>query len=129
MASNRAVIGPTLSALVALAFIALGIGSYVAPRALAENYGLPISSATEIAYLRALGTRDLVLGLLVGRFLATAESRAALRATVAVSAIVAAGDFSAVFGVRGGNAKTALAIHGSGIAGLLLVLALLARDL
>ena len=122
-------IGSALSALVALAFIALGIGSYVAPKKLAENYGLPISSATEIAYLRALGTRDLVLGLLVARFLLAAESRGALRSTIAVSAIVAAADFSAVFGVRRAAAKQALAIHGSGIVGLLLIRELLARDL
>ena len=122
-------IGSALSALVALAFIGLGIGSYVAPRSLAENYGLPITSVTEIAYLRALGTRDLVLGLLVARFLLASESRGALRSTIAVSAIVAAADFGAVFGVRGGSAKQALAIHGSGIAGLLLIRALLARGL
>ena len=78
-------IGSALSALVALAFIALGIGSYVAPKSLAENYGLPVSSATEIAYLRALGTRDLVLGLLVAKFLLAAESRAALRSTIRCS--------------------------------------------
>ncbi len=122
-------IGSALSAVVALAFIALGIGSYVAPKSLAKNYGLPISSGSEIAYLRALGTRDLVLGLLVGRFLLAAEMRPALRSTIAVSAIVAAADFTAVLGVRGGTAKQALAIHGSGIVGLLFIRALLARDL
>lgn len=122
-------IGSALSALVALAFVTLGIGSYVAPKSLAENYGLPITSDTEIAYLRALGTRDLVLGLLVARFLLAPESRRALRSTIAVSAIVAAADFSAVYGVRRGAAKQALAIHGTGIVGLLLISELLARDL
>jgi hypothetical protein len=123
------VIGSALCALVALAFLALGVGSYAAPAALAENYGLPVSNTTEIAYLRALGTRDFVLGLLVARFLRSASDRDALRSTIAVSALVAAGDFAVVFRTRGPSAKAALAIHGSGIVGLLLIRELLAREL
>jgi hypothetical protein len=123
------VIGSALCALVSLAFVSLGIGSYVAPRTLAENYGLPVSDDTGIAYLRAVGTRDLVLGLLVGTFVRAAESRGALRATIAVSTLVAIGDFSIVFAARGLGAKGALAIHGSGVAGLALIGVLLAREL
>jgi hypothetical protein len=122
------VIGSALSALVALSFLALGIGSYAAPTALAENYGLPVSNATEIAYLRALGTRDFALGLLVAGFLRSAGNRDALRSALAVSALVAAGDFAAVFATRGPAAKAALAIHGGGFAGLLIIRELVARE-
>ena len=122
-------IGSALCALVALAFISLGVGSYVAPGALAENYGLPVSNATEVAYLRAVGTRDLVLGLLVAKFLLSDDSRPALRTTIAVSVLVAASDFSVVLGARGFEAKKSLAIHGSGVGGLMFIRALLASEL
>ena len=121
-------IGSALCALVSLAFVSLGIGSYVAPRTLAENYGLPVSDGTGVAYLRAVGTRDLVLGLLVARFLRSRE-RPALRATIAVSILVAVSDFCVVAAVRGLHAKAPLAIHGSGVLGLAAISALLARDL
>lgn len=122
-------IGSALCALVALGFVSLGIGSYVAPAALAQNYGLPVSNATEVAYLRGLGTRDLVLGVLVAKFLTSDESRPALRSAIAVSALVAASDFAVVLGVQGVTAKKSLAIHGGGLLGLLAIRALLACEL
>ncbi len=123
-------IGSALCALVAFAFVLLGIGSYVAPQALADNYGLPVSTPTETAYLRALGTRDFVLGLLIVLFLRRGDLRPALRATIGVSVLVAAGDLAAVASVRGRSApRVSLAIHATGMVGLLCIAKLLEREL
>ncbi len=122
-------IGSVASVLVALAFVSLGVGSYVAPSALAENYGLPLSTPTEFAYLRALGTRDFVLGLLVAGFALRSEFRPALQTTISLCAIVAAGDLAAVATVRGAAPKASLAIHAGGIVGLLAVCGLLGAEL
>ncbi|GAC1311588.1 MAG: hypothetical protein NVS2B3_15300 [Vulcanimicrobiaceae bacterium] len=114
------VIGSVLSALVALSFLGLGAGAAVAPGALAENYGLPSDDPTAHAYVRGLGARDAVLGLLVLRFL-IAKARGPLSATVAFSALVGASDFAIVYAARGRVAKRNLAIHGGGTVGLLAV--------
>lgn len=113
-------IGSVLSALVALSFLGLGAGSFFAPAALAENYGLPATDATTHAYVRGLGARDAVLGLLVLTFL-IAKARGSLGATVALSALVGASDFAIVYSARGLAAKKNLAIHGVGTVGLLVV--------
>ncbi|MBD5656840.1 MAG: DUF4267 domain-containing protein [Candidatus Eremiobacteraeota bacterium] len=113
-------IGFFLAAGVALSYLGLGAGAAFAPRALAENYGLPATSATEIDYIRALGARDAVLGFLVAWCLASRD-RDALGATIALSALVGASDFAVVLGARGLAARTSLGIHGGGTVGLLVV--------
>ena len=117
-------IGSTLSALVALAFVGLGAGSFVVPRALAANYGLPVSTPTGVAYVRGLGVRDLVLGLLIGAFLIARVPRGVLAVTVALCALVGAGDFTLVATTPGANRRS-LPIHGVGTAGLMVIWALL----
>ena len=117
-------IGSILSALAALAFVALGSGSFVAPRALAENYGLPVTGDTGDAYVRALGARDLVLGLLLGALLVARAPRGILGVTVALCALVGAADFTLVATTPGANRK-ALAIHGAGTAGFVAIWTLL----
>ncbi len=120
-------IGSSLSALVALSFFALDAGALIAPRALGENYGLPIEDDVGCGYVRALGARDAVLGLLIVWSLAT-KQKGALVATIGASTLVACSDFLIVLGVRGTAARTSLAIHGSGVAGLLVVLAALRSE-
>ncbi len=107
-------IGSVLCALVALAFGALGIGSYATP--------------AEVGFVRALGTRDFVLGLLVAQFLRAPGSRGALRTVVGFSAIVAAGDFAAVATASGFARKMSLALHAGGMVGLLVIWRLLAAE-
>lgn len=121
-------IGSVLSALAALSFLGLGAGAAIAPGSLAANYGLPTSDATAHAYVRGLGARDAVLGLLVLTFL-IAKARGPLGATVALSALVGASDFAIVAASRGRDAKTSLAIHGTGTVGLLIVWGLLRTGL
>ncbi len=117
-------IGSIFSALVALSFFALGAGAYAAPAKLSENYGLPSEDPTAHGYVRALGARDAVLGLIILTFLIS-KDRGALGATVALSALVGASDFAIVYAARGKAAKSSLAIHGVGTVGLLFIWALI----
>jgi hypothetical protein len=120
--------GSFLSALVATAFLGLGAGALAAPLELAKNYGLPVDDATGIAYVRGLGMRDAVLGLIVVVFLARRE-RAALASTIGLSALVGASDFTLVATTRGAEApKASLAIHGIGTIGLLAIWAILRAE-
>ena len=127
-ASKDTVIGSIFSALVALAFLTLGAGAYAAPEKLSENYGLPTQDPIAHGYIRGLGARDAVLGLLILTFL-IAKSRGALGATVALSALVGASDFAIVYAARGTAAKSSLAIHGIGTVGLLAVWGLIRTGL
>ena len=113
--------------MVAASFLGLGAGAAFAPQALSENYGLPVTNATALAYVRALGARDAVLGALVLWFLATRD-RDALAATVALSALAGASDFAIVLGARGPAAAKNLAIHGGGTLGLVTVWQLLRAE-
>jgi hypothetical protein len=113
-----------LAPLVACAFLGLGAGALVAPRALSRNFGLPVDDAAGAAYVGSLGARDAVLGLLVLTFWYT-ENRAALEATVGFSAIAGASDFVLVSRVRGTAAAPNLLLHGGGTLGLLAIWALL----
>jgi hypothetical protein len=115
--------GSILAGGAAAAFLALGAGSLAAPRALSENYGLPVDGPDQVAYLRALGMRDAVLGLIVAVFLARG-AREPLATTLALSALVGAADFTLVFRARGRAAGSSLLIHGTGTLGLLAVAAL-----
>jgi hypothetical protein len=114
------VIGSALSVCAALAFLGVGSGAVAAPRALAQNYGIAVDGADQIAYVRAVGARDAILGLLILAFLARRE-RGPLAVTLALSAIAGASDFSLVAAARGRSAPLSLAIHGSGTVGLLAI--------
>ncbi len=110
--------------LVAIAFVSLGVGSAVAPEALAENYGLPIEDGTGRAYIRSLGARDAVIGLLVAYFLRSGN-RTAVTATLAISTLAGFTDFAVVKSTRGDDApSSSLAIHFFGTLGLLFTAAL-----
>jgi len=104
-------------ALIAFGFLGIGGGAIAAPRVLAANYGLPVDDPASVAYVRALGVRDLVLGALVATFLLS-SNRAALRATIGLSAFVGVADATVVFRVRGWSARNNLAIHALGAVAL-----------
>ena len=117
-------LGSLGATLVAISFLGLGAGSLAAPHALAENYGLPVEDETGIAYVRAVGMRDAVLGLVLLAFLVRRE-REPLAIVVGLSALVGASDFTIVGTRRGAAAPRSLAIHGTGTIGLIGIWALL----
>ena len=113
-------IGNLLAYLAATAFIAIGLGALLAPATSSQQYGLSTKEPIALAYVRALGVRDLVLGLLLISFALMRDSGAA--AIVAeFGALVGLADFLIVASSRGKEARRNLVIHGVGTVGLLAV--------
>jgi hypothetical protein len=113
--------GNLLSAAAIAGLFGIGVGALFAPEALAENYGLPIvaGDTSGRGLIRALGARDATLGAVALAF-ALKGDRAAVRTVLGISTIVAIADFTIVATTRGFSVPSSLAIHGSGIVGLLL---------
>jgi hypothetical protein len=109
-------IGLALTGLVALGLIAIAVGALVAPRASSRQYGIPLDDPRALAVLRAMGARDLVIGLLL-LLLAGAGRRDLLAWGVAVSAAIALVDLVVVS--RAGAGTRARALHAGGALGLL----------
>jgi hypothetical protein len=94
-------------------FLAIGGGAVVAPRFSAAQYGVPSDDAEALAFVRATGARDMLLG---GLIFASLGDRAALRRTLAWSALVGLADAGIVFARHG--ARPAHAVHLGGFAAL-----------
>ncbi len=103
-------------------FLAIGGGAVVAPRFSARQYGLPSEDAAALAFVRATGARDALLG---GLILASRGDRAGLRRTLAWSSLVGLADAGIVFARRGPQLQHA--VHLGGFAALALA-ALALRD-
>jgi len=121
------VLGKYGAGLAACALASLAVGSLVAPSPLAAQYGLPLSDDTSVAYVRAVGMRDLALAGLIFASLRRDDDRA-LEAVLAACAFVGACDFAIVLRGRGKGAGTSLAIHGAGTAGLIAISGLVRRS-
>lgn len=119
--------GIVLARLFALALVALGIGAIAAPKPSSRGYGLPSDDSNALAFVRGMGVRDLVLGIIVAR-LAREDARKNLSAAVAASTLVAAGDFALVSRSATPEARTARIVHGSGVAALLVLWAILRAE-
>jgi hypothetical protein len=82
------------------------------------QYGLPTTERTALALIRAIGARDLVLGVIVLVLLAT-RNRSALELVLGVSTLAAAGDALAVSTGRSDTGPRQLVVHVGGGAALL----------
>jgi hypothetical protein len=111
-----------LAMLIALALMAIGLGALAAPRRSSRAYGLPADDDTSLAYVRALGARDLALGLM---FLSAPRERRHLARSAGACALVAATDLTIVGRGRGRRASKSLLIHALGAAGLIWSIALI----
>jgi len=110
-------IGLTITALVALGLFGIGIGALVAPRASSAQYGIVLDDARALAFIRAMGARDLVIGLLLLLLLlACGERRELLAFGMAASAVIALVDFVVVSAAGGRIASRVL--HAGGAIGL-----------
>jgi hypothetical protein len=112
-------IGSIAAGLGGSAFVALGIGALLAPGMSSTQYGLPTTDRTALALIRAIGARDLVLGIIVLLLLA-GRNRGALELVLAVSVLAALGDAIAVSSGRADAGPRQLAIHIGGAGALLL---------
>jgi hypothetical protein len=108
-------IGIVLASLAAIGLLVLGVGAIVAPRPSAAGYGLQTDDPVALALIRALGIRDIVLGLIVAAMLYL-DAIEALKVTVGLLVFVALGD--AIVVLTSGGRKQSLAVHVTGIVGL-----------
>jgi hypothetical protein len=88
-------IGMLLCGLAVLGLLGIGVGAIVAPAFSSGQYGIVVADARALAYLRAMGARDLVLGIVLALVMALGSS-ALLAASVAACALVAVVDFAVV---------------------------------
>lgn len=112
-------IGSIVAAMGGFAFFAIGIGALIAPGISSAQYGLPATDRTALAFVRAIGARDLVLGVIVLALLAT-KNRGALELVLSVSTLAAAGDALAVASGRSDAGPQQFSVHVGGAAALLL---------
>lgn len=125
-------IGLTLCGAAALGLLAIGLGAIVAPAFSSEQYGIVVGDARALAYLRAMGARDLVLGIVLALLMALGSS-ALLAASVAACALIAIVDFAVVFAdprpatpPAGVPRGVSLTLHAGGAIGLLAAAVLVA---
>jgi hypothetical protein len=91
-------------------FAAIGIGALVAPRPSAAQYGLPTENPIALAFVRALGARDLAIG---GALISNRDDRPALARICFWSTIAAAADAAAVGSIHGLRPQHAIHIGGA----------------
>jgi hypothetical protein len=122
-------IGWTLSAIVIVSLLLLGLGVLIAPQRSSEQYGIVLDDPRASAFLRAMGVRDAVIGGLLA-LMALARAREMLGWGIAVTAAIAVVDLLVVTGDRRITGTThrhdaARLLHAGGAVGLLLTGALL----
>jgi hypothetical protein len=88
-------IGWVLVGVAATGLVAVGIGALVAPRPSAIQYGIVIDDPRALAFIRAMGIRDLVIGVLLG-LLASSRSRELIAWALYATALIALLDFVVV---------------------------------
>jgi hypothetical protein len=100
---------------VAFCLCAIGVGALAAPLASSKQFGIPAEGAGGLAFIRAMGARDLVIGVLL-LLLAAAGRRELLAWGLIASAAIACVDFAVVSAA--GARLSARLVHGLGGAGL-----------
>ena len=114
-----------LCSLAALALVALGLAALFNPVGMSHFYGIPIEGehAHGLGFVRAAGSRDLIIGLVLGaaiyyRFWPLID------VLLAAGILLAAGDFWIAYHAAGRRFHKAHAFHGGGIIAFILVLAM-----
>jgi hypothetical protein len=90
-----AMIGWALVALTVSALVAIGAGALVAPRWSASQYGIVLDDPRGLALVRAMGIRDVVIGVLLG-LLAATRSRELVAWALCACMLIAFLDFVVV---------------------------------
>ncbi len=116
-------IGSLIAGLGGAAFAAIGTGALLAPGFSSLQYGLPTTERTALALVRAIGARDVVLGVIVVALVAK-QDRPALELVLITSVLAAAGDALAVTTGRSDAGPKHLAVHAIGAAALVIAWAL-----
>ena len=88
-------LGGALSAVIIASLVAVGFGALSAPRRWAALYGIVLDDQRALAFIRAMGVRDLVIGGLLA-IIAYQRRREALGWGLCVTAVVALVDYLVV---------------------------------
>jgi hypothetical protein len=118
----EAMIARQLAGVGAVCVLGIGAAALVWPKRSTSTYGIPADDADTLAYVRAAAARDLVMGTFI-LWAALADDRKAMETGLAACIIAPAADLILARSRRGTIPQ--LAIHGSGVVGVLAVWALL----
>jgi hypothetical protein len=113
--------GRLLTVLGAVSVLGIGGAALLWPRQATRSYGIAKDGRNALAYVRATAARDLAMGAFV-LWAALAGDRRAVEAGLGACALAPLADFLIVAERRG--AVPQLAIHASGVAGILVTLAI-----
>lgn len=124
---DHASLAGILSLLGALGLLAVGTMAILAPRSLAQSYGLPLQSGEGRGFVLATGVRDAILGaLLLGAYVR--GERATLAAFALGGLALSLADFAIAY-VNGGRAlRREHGAHIAGAIGFAITLAALMRQ-
>lgn len=114
----------TLCALAAAGLIAVGALALFSPERLARSYGVAVKNAPGIAFVRATGARDAIIGLLFAAAVYVQEYRALL-ALCGAGLLLSLADFSIAFAFNGRRFRSEFGAHIGGAIGFAVLLALL----
>ena len=103
--------------LLGAAFLVLGIGFASAPRFGAWLFGIEAAEGSALAYVRALGFRDVALALYIFGLIALGTRRG-LSVVLAASLVIPACDVALVLSVSGWSSIGQVFVHLAGAAGL-----------
>jgi Domain of unknown function (DUF4267) len=103
-------IGYLLAWLIAVLLIGIGVAAGLAPRVVAWGFGMPANDSAAQLYVRATGSRDLVLGLILLVQVMHGATRI-LAPSLALGAFIAAADLALVLGTPG-TRRSAGVVHG-----------------
>lgn len=124
-------IGWILSAVVILSLLAIGLAGMVAPRRSSEQYGIALDDPRALAFIRAMGVRDAVIGGLLA-LMAFARARDMLGWGMCVTASIALVDLLVVTADRrisgsatGSRLDAVRLLHAGGAVGLLVAASVL----
>lgn len=118
-------LGRALTALGAVAVLGIGTGALVWPRASTRTYGIPDDTPNTEAFVRATAARDLVMGAFV-LWAAAVDDRAAMQAGLIACSAAPLADLVIAF--RRSGLVPQLAIHASGVVGVVGALAVLRSE-
>jgi len=109
-----------------LSLLAIGIGALLIPRTASAQYGIVLDDPRALAFVRAMGVRDLSLGLVLGVLAARADRAGlgwAMLALMPVAlldlAVVSADQRAVQRGHSPGTGAWARVLHAAGVVGLL----------
>ena len=116
-------LGWTLSAVIIVSLVAVGCGALSAPRRSSALYGIVLDDERALAFIRAMGARDLVIGGLLA-VIAFQRRGGPLGWALCLTAVVALADYIVVTADRrtaiSGAPARARVLHASGAVGLVL---------